>query len=90
RPEQAGQASGVANAIRELGGVFGVAILASVFSAAGGYASPQAFTDGAVPAVTVGGTVVLAGAVLALVAVPSRRRAAAQRSGASPSIVPAS
>ncbi|HSD78472.1 MAG TPA: DHA2 family efflux MFS transporter permease subunit [Solirubrobacteraceae bacterium] len=90
RPEQAGQASGVANAIRELGGVFGVAILASVFSAAGGYASPQAFTDGAVPAVTVGGIVVLAGALLALVALPSQRRAAAQRAGASPSIAPAS
>jgi EmrB/QacA subfamily drug resistance transporter len=74
RAEQAGQASGVANAVRELGGVFGVAILASVFSASGGYASPQAFVDGAIPAVTVGGIVVLAGALLALVALPSRGR----------------
>src|SRR5919199_530570 len=31
RPEEEGQASGANNAIRELGGVFGVAVLASVF-----------------------------------------------------------
>jgi len=40
-----GQASGATNAIRELGGVIGVAVLASVFSANGSYASPQAFSD---------------------------------------------
>jgi EmrB/QacA subfamily drug resistance transporter len=74
RPEQAGQASGVTNAVRELGGVFGVAVLSSVFSASGSYASPQAFVDGAAPAVTVGALVVLAGALLAFVALPSRRR----------------
>ena len=32
RPEEEGQASGANNAIRELGGVFGVAVLASVFA----------------------------------------------------------
>ena len=72
------------NAIRELGGVFGVAVLSSVFSANGSYASPQAFVDGAVPAVLVGGLVVLAGALVALVALPSRRRvhaAQAERPG---------
>ena len=36
RREQEGQASGANNAIRELGGVFGVAVLASVFSRYGG------------------------------------------------------
>ena len=40
RPEEAGQASGATNAIRELGGVLGVAVLASVFSGAGGFESP--------------------------------------------------
>src|SRR4051812_9215992 len=79
RPDQAGVASGVANALRELGGVFGVAVLASVFTASGAYASPQAFVDGAIPAVTVGGIIVLAGAVLAFVALPSRRRMVATR-----------
>ena len=34
-----GQASGANNAIRELGGVFGVAVLASVFAEVGGYES---------------------------------------------------
>src|SRR5580765_2707401 len=36
RPEEEGQASGANNAIRELGGVFGVAVLASVFAHYGG------------------------------------------------------
>src|SRR3954471_12287004 len=39
RPEQEGQASGANNAIRELGGVFGVAVLAAVFTVNGGYGS---------------------------------------------------
>ena len=51
---EAGQASGANNAIRELGGVFGVAVLASIFAHQGGYASPQSFVDGLVPAVYVG------------------------------------
>src|SRR5919201_1355059 len=42
RPQEEGQASGANNAIRELGGVFGVAVLASVFSSYGGYGSPAA------------------------------------------------
>ena len=55
--EEAGQASGATNAIRELGGVLGVAVLASVFSAHGSYASPQAFTDGMTSAIWVGAAV---------------------------------
>ena len=39
RPEEAGQASGANNAIRELGGVLGVAVLAAVFTGAGGFES---------------------------------------------------
>ena len=54
RPEQEGQASGAGNAIRELGGVFGVAILAAIFARTGSFASPQAFVDGVVPATFVG------------------------------------
>ena len=41
RPEQEGQASGANNAIRELGGVFGVAVLAAIFANAGGYQTPD-------------------------------------------------
>ena len=54
RPEEEGQASGANNAIRELGGVFGVAVLASVFAHYGGYESGQAFVDGLVPAICIG------------------------------------
>jgi EmrB/QacA subfamily drug resistance transporter len=66
RPEEEGQASGANNAIRELGGVFGVAVLASIFSASGSYASGQAFVDGLGPALGVGSVVVALGAVGAL------------------------
>ena len=66
RPREAGQASGATNAIRELGGVMGVAVLASVFSGAGSYASPEAFTDGLVAALPVGAAVLALGAVAAL------------------------
>ena len=45
RPEEEGQASGANNAIRELGGVFGVAVLASVFARVGGYDSGEDFTE---------------------------------------------
>ncbi|HEU4658550.1 MAG TPA: DHA2 family efflux MFS transporter permease subunit [Capillimicrobium sp.] len=72
RPAEAGQASGATNAIRELGGVLGVAVLASVFSANGSYASQQAFTDGLVAALPIGAAVLAVGAVVALL-VPGRR-----------------
>jgi EmrB/QacA subfamily drug resistance transporter len=66
RPEEEGQASGANNAIRELGGVFGVAVLASVFAHYGGYGSGQTFVDGLGPALYVGAGFVAAGAVAAL------------------------
>ena len=66
RPEEEGKASGANNAIREVGGVFGVAVLASVFSANGSYVSPQAFVNGMVPAVWLGAAVVGVAAVVAL------------------------
>jgi EmrB/QacA subfamily drug resistance transporter len=73
RPVEEGQASGANNAIRELGGVFGVAVLASIFAAHGGYESAQTFTDGMTTAVWVGAAVVAAGALVALL-IPTRRR----------------
>lgn len=74
RPHEEGQASGANNAIREVGGVFGVAVLASIFSGLGSYASPQAFVDGLRPALIVGALFVGVGAVAAL-AIPRRQRA---------------
>jgi MFS family permease len=71
RPIEAGQASGATNAIREVGGVMGVAVLASVFAANGGYGDPQAFTDGVTAALPIGAAVLAAGALVALL-VPGR------------------
>jgi EmrB/QacA subfamily drug resistance transporter len=72
-PAEEGKASGANNALRELGGVFGVAVLAAVFSANGSYVSPDAFVDGLVPAMGLGAVVVGLGAVAA-VALPGRAR----------------
>src|SRR4051795_4586295 len=74
RPKEAGQASGATNAIREVGGVLGIAVLASVFSANGSYASPAAFTAGMTSAIWVGAAVLAVGALVALL-VPGKRRA---------------
>jgi EmrB/QacA subfamily drug resistance transporter len=77
RPEEEGQASGANNAIRELGGVFGVAVLASVFAHYGGYGTGQSFVDGLTPAIYVGAALVAAGALAALGI--SRRRPPAEQ-----------
>ena len=68
-----GKASGSTNAIREIGGVMGVAVLSSVFAANGGFNSPEAFNDGLVAALPIAVVVLLIGAGLALV-VPGRKK----------------
>ena len=78
RPVEEGKASGANNAIREVGGVFGVAVLASLFARYGGYESGEMFNDGLVVATWVGAAVVGAGALLAL-AIPPQRRVAEER-----------
>jgi EmrB/QacA subfamily drug resistance transporter len=86
RREQEGIASGVNNALREFGGVLGIAVMGAVFSARGGYAptatesAPQHFIDGLIPAVFTGAAV-LAAATLAMWLVPGRRPAAAGPQG---------
>jgi EmrB/QacA subfamily drug resistance transporter len=72
-PAEAGKASGATNAIREVGGVLGVAVLASVFTSNGSYATPAAFSAGVTAALPVGAAVLAVGAVIALL-VPSKRR----------------
>jgi len=64
--------------LREIGGVFGVAVLAAIFANQGGYGLPQVFVDGLKPAVWTGAGVVAAGALIALL-IPAggRQRAAA-------------
>src|SRR5215469_5351102 len=85
RPEQEGIASGANNAIRELGGVFGIAVLASVFSAHGNYFSGPAFVSGLSAAVWVGGAAVAVAAATALL-LPRRRNAVAPQAAAEPAI----
>jgi hypothetical protein len=81
-----GKAAGANSMMRELGGVFGIAIAVAVFAATGSYASPAAFTDGFGPAIGVAAALALAGAVAGL-ALPGRRRAAAAAPiGATPAL----
>jgi len=75
RRVEEGKASGANNAIREVGGVLGVAVLASIFVRAGGYESPEAFNDGLVPAIWVGAIAVGVGAALSLL-IPRKQRPA--------------
>jgi EmrB/QacA subfamily drug resistance transporter len=72
--EALGKAAGTNSMMRELGGVFGIAVVVAVFAGAGGYASAQAFVDGFTPAVFVGAALALAGAAAGL-ALPGRRKA---------------
>ncbi|WP_446041987.1 DHA2 family efflux MFS transporter permease subunit [Streptomyces sp. SID1121] len=71
RPAEQGIASGANNALREVGGALGIAILGAVFAAQGGYESPQSFADGTVPALWMGAGVVALGALCAFL-IPSR------------------
>jgi hypothetical protein len=78
------KASGATNAIRELGGVLGVAVLASVFTANGSYATPATFTAGVTAALPVGAAVLAVGAVIALFVPAKRRRERSQVAVADP------
>jgi EmrB/QacA subfamily drug resistance transporter len=66
--QDVGVAAGVNSALRELGAVFGVAIIALVFASFGSYASPQSFIDGFVPAMWVAAGVALVGIIPAVLA----------------------
>jgi hypothetical protein len=74
--EAIGKAAGTNTMMRELGGVFGIAIAVAVFAGAGGYASAQVFADGFTPAILVAAGLALAGAIAGL-ALPSRRATSA-------------
>ena len=84
-PAEIGKAAGTFNTLRQLGGTFGIAILAAVFTGTGSYASARAFGAGFVPAAEVAAGLSLAGAVAGAF-VPSRRRV---RSGPAEPATPA-
>ncbi|MFD0746355.1 MFS transporter [Phytohabitans flavus] len=70
-PDDAGVAAGTNNALREVGGVFSVAILAATFAEYGSYVSAEAFTDGFKAAMVVAAILPLVGLVAAVMA-PSK------------------
>jgi EmrB/QacA subfamily drug resistance transporter len=70
-PETAGKLAGINSMMRELGGVFGIAVAVAVFAGFGGYASAQAFTNGFGPAIWVSSGLALLGALCGL-ALPAR------------------
>ena len=73
--EDLGRAARANSMMRELGGVFGVAVAVAVFAGAGSYASAEAFLDGFAPAIAVVAALSLAGAIVAL-ALPGHERTA--------------
>jgi predicted MFS family arabinose efflux permease len=95
RPEEEGQASGASNALRELGGVFGVAVLAALFAHNGGSAIPsqpfaafqQDFTDAFRQSISIAAVVVGFGAVAALF-IPTFRRSPAPTVARPPRVAP--
>jgi EmrB/QacA subfamily drug resistance transporter len=72
-PAAIGAASGTLNMLRQLGGVFGLAICAAVFAARGGYASPAAFARGFGPAIGASAGLALLGALSGLL-LPAKNR----------------
>ncbi len=86
-PEAAiGKAAGTNMTMRELGGVFGIAISVAVFAGAGSYASAQAFSDGFVAAMGTSAALSVLGALCGA-ALPRRsKRAAAVPATAIPAI----
>jgi EmrB/QacA subfamily drug resistance transporter len=70
--ETAGKLAGINSMMRELGGVFGIAVAVAVFAGFGGYASAEAFTNGFGPAIWVSTGLALCGAGCGL-ALPARR-----------------
>ena len=87
RPVEEGQASGANNAVRELGGVFGVAVLASVFAHYGGYRSGQTFVHGMSAAVYIGAAFVAVGALAAFAITRRPRRSEAEEPHLVPELV---
>jgi MFS family permease len=56
-----GKAAGTNTMMRDLGGVFGIAVAVAVFAGAGSYASAEAFTDGFAPAIGLAAALSFAG-----------------------------
>ncbi|MFJ3618906.1 MFS transporter [Streptomyces iakyrus] len=86
RPSEQGIASGANNALREVGGALGIAVMGSIFAAQGGYETGQTFVDGMRPALVTGSAVVALAGIAALL-IPTRRRMERQARPAEPAPV---
>ena len=73
-PNDIGTATGANQMIREVGGVLGIALLASVFAANGSYASPEAFAHGFSVALWVCSSLAIAGAAAGAALPPQSSR----------------
>jgi EmrB/QacA subfamily drug resistance transporter len=71
-PSEVGIASGTNSSLREIGGVFGIAVLAAVFAGPGVYASAQSFVDHFTNAVWLGAAFSAVG-ILGVLALPGGR-----------------
>jgi EmrB/QacA subfamily drug resistance transporter len=79
--EQVGKAAGVNSMMRELGGVFGIALAVAVFASTGSYATRHDFVAGFGPAIWVAAAIALVGAACGML-LPSRRPAIGSAMGA--------
>jgi EmrB/QacA subfamily drug resistance transporter len=85
-PADIGKATGINMMLRELGGVFGIAVLVAIFSANGSYQTPHTFVNGFRPAMAVASTLALLGAITATHLAPRGRTT--QRPSSRPSSRP--
>ncbi len=83
----AGVAAAVNTALRELGGVFGIAIAAVVFARNGSYATPGSYIDGFVPALWVTAVAAAVGAGAAAFVPPKSKPQQEVRRSATPEAV---
>ncbi|SIN84499.1 DHA2 family efflux MFS transporter permease subunit [Agromyces cerinus] len=77
QPDDHAKASGTNSMLREVGVALGIAVSTAVFTGAGGSLTPTDYSVGAVPAVVVGASVLLASALIALLLPAGRATPAA-------------
>lgn len=75
-PHDTAKGSGTNSTLREIGVALGIAVLTAVFTGAGGQLTPTGYVDAAIPAVAVGGAVLLATALVAIFLPAGRGRPA--------------
>ncbi|HWF52713.1 MAG TPA: DHA2 family efflux MFS transporter permease subunit [Solirubrobacteraceae bacterium] len=75
-PREIGKAAGTFSTMRQLGGSLGLAVAVAVFTGAGSYTSPEAFSNGFGPAIGVSAALSLCGALTGL-ALRARTRGSA-------------